>query len=145
MRVLVQKQPLRFSVLDLYLALAVATTGWHGVLQACVLHYSTGKRKKIFSFPQQLEWGGPSWLFSFLYGVLAILALNNLCSHQHVPPCLRQALGLKHSLKASDTLGFSGPLLDQLMVPLLLQVGTKAVATDTKVTLAAPIGHAVDK
>lgn len=30
-------------------------------------------------------------------------------------------------------------------MPLLLQVGTKAVATDTKVTLAATTGHAVDK
>jgi len=31
------------------------------------------------------------------------------------------------------------------MVPLLLQVGTKVVAMDTKVTLDVPIGHAVDK
>ena len=47
--------------------------------------------------------------------------------------------------KASNTLGFSGPLWVQLLVPLLLQVGTKAVAMDTKVTLAATTGHAVDK
>ncbi|OXB76237.1 UNVERIFIED_CONTAM: hypothetical protein H355_014645 [Colinus virginianus] len=33
----------------------------------------------------------------------------------------------------------------KLMVPLLLQVGTKAVAMDTKVTLAVPIGRAADK
>lgn len=31
------------------------------------------------------------------------------------------------------------------MVPLLLQVGTRAVAMDTKVTLAAHTGRAVDR
>lgn len=131
-------------MLDLYLALAIATSGWHRVLQACLLHYLTGKGTEIFNFPQRLERGGPRHFF-FLYGALVILALNKLCSHQHVLPRLRQVLGLKHSLKASDTLGFSGPLLVQLMVPLLLQVGTKAVAMDTKVTLAARTGRAVDK
>jgi len=31
------------------------------------------------------------------------LVLSMLCSHQHVTPCLREVLGLKHSLKASLT------------------------------------------
>ena len=84
-------------------------------------------------------------MFSFLYGALAILALNMLCPQQHTPPPLREVLGLKHSLKTSDTPRFSGPLCVELMVPLLLQVGTKAVAMDTKVTLAAPTGRAVDR
>lgn len=84
-------------------------------------------------------------MFSFLYGALAIFALNTLCSHQHVPPHLREVLGLKHSPKASDTLGFLGLRWVDLMVPILLQVGTKAVVMDTKVTLAAPTGRAVDK
>lgn len=83
--------------------------------------------------------------YGVLYGVLAILPLNMLCSQQHVPSCFTEVLGLKHSLKASDTLGYSGPFWVELIFLLLLQVATKAVAMDTKVTLAATTGHAVDK
>lgn len=91
------------------------------------------------AFPVLLTSGGFVCLvIPLLFGTLAILGLNT-----HVPPFLRQVLGLKHLLHGA--LGFSDPLLVKLMVPFLLQVATKAVAMGTKATLAVPTGHAVDK
>lgn len=96
-------------MLNLCLALPIAISSWHGVLQASVLHYSAGNGIEILIFLQLLEQGGSPWFFSFLYGALIISALNMPCFPQHVPPHLGEVLGLKHCPKASDALGFSGP------------------------------------
>lgn len=98
-----------------------------------------GRRQKSSAIPSDWKGGVPLGHSPFLWNP-GILVLNT-----HVPPFLRQVLGLKHLLKAPDTLGFSDPLLVKLMVPVLLQVATKAVAMGTKVTLAVPTGRAVDK
>lgn len=92
-------QPLLCWFFFFFCACSVSSSGhssWQEVLKAHVLYYLAGKKTEVFSFPQWLEGGNPSWLFPFLYGTLSILVVNT-----RVLSFLRQILELKHPLKAT--------------------------------------------